>query len=243
MTKIEELLIKLLEISSVSGQEKEIGEFLVSELKDFKVKKQSVGKERFNVIARKGKSDVYIVVHMDTVPGIVPIKVTKDKIYGRGAIDNKGNIAGAIMVAKKLENINLIFTVGEEVDFSGVKKILESNDLINKKGKFIVMEPTNFKVMNSQAGLIMAEIVTKGVARHSSLKFERNEDAVYNLTNLLVNFYQKNWSAFNVVIKNGGEQSNIIASTAEAIINARPKDSKEFKSILGFLKNFKRKNV
>ncbi|MDA3815584.1 MAG: peptidase dimerization domain-containing protein, partial [Patescibacteria group bacterium] len=126
----------------------------------------------------------------------------------------------------------------------GVKKIITQKNIPAKKqGKFIVMEPTEFKVMSGQAGLIMAKLITRGVAKHSSLKFKRSDDAVYNLINLLTTFYRKEWSAFNVVIEKGGEAPNIIASTAEATMNVRPKDSKEFKSILGFLKNFKRKNV
>lgn len=237
MTEIEKLLLELLNIPSVSGQEKAIGQFLVSKLKDFKVKKQFVTKERFNIIAKKGKSDIYIVVHMDTVPGVIPIKITKDKIFGRGAIDNKGNIAGAIMTARKLKNINLIFTVGEEVDFSGAKK------LNIKDGKFIIMEPTKMKIMRGQRGLVMAMISAKGRQIHSSLKFEKEESAVFNLVNTLQILYEKKWTAFNTVINKGGESGNVIAPYAEAKINARPKDDEEYQEIISFLKKYKKKNV
>ncbi|HCU70557.1 MAG TPA: hypothetical protein DIC35_02240, partial [Candidatus Moranbacteria bacterium] len=191
MTEIESLLIKMLKIPSVSGQEKAMGDFLVSELTDFKVKKQIVEQDRFNVVATKGKPKTYIVVHMDTVPGTVTVKITKDKIFGRGAIDNKGNLAGAIMAARKLENIGLIFTVGEEDDFCGAKKVKI------KKGNFIVMEPTGLKIATSQRGLIAAAIHTRGVQKHSSLEFKKENSAVYNLTGLLAELYRKNWTAFN----------------------------------------------
>lgn len=244
MTDIEKLLLELLNIPSISGQEKAIGQFLVSELNDFKIKKQFISKERFNIIAKKGKSDIHIVVHMDTVPGVVPIKITKDKIFGRGAIDNKGNIAGAIMAGKKLENINLIFTVGEEVDFAGAKELANhKKSFIGEQGKFIIMEPTEMKVMRGQRGLIAAEIITKGIQRHSSLKFEKEESAVFNLINALNIFYQKNWTAFNALVVQAGEVSNIIAPYAKAKINTRPKNLEEYKKIIAFLKNFKKKNV
>lgn len=244
MTAIEKLLLELLKIPSISGQEEAIGQFLVSELKDFKVTKQFVAKKRFNIIVKKGKSDIYIVVHMDTVPGVVPIKMTKDKIFGRGAIDNKGNIAGAIMAGKKLENINLIFTVGEEVDFAGAKELgSNKKSLISERGKFIIMEPTEMKVMRGQRGLITAEIITRGTQMHSSLKFRKEESAVFNLVNALNIFYQKKWTAFNALIIEGGEASNIIASYAKAKINTRPQDIQEYKKIIAFLKNFKKKNV
>lgn len=244
MTAIEKLLLELLKIPSVSGQEEAIGRFLVSKLGDFEVIKQFVTKERFNIIAKKGKSDIYIVVHMDTVMGVVPIKMTKDKIFGRGAIDNKGNIAGAIMVAKKLENINLIFTVGEEVDFAGVKYLVnDKKSLINKQGKFIIMEPTEMKIMRGQRGLVLAKIITKGIQVHSSLQFKKEEDAVFNLVNILKILYRKNWTAFNAVIVEGGKAENIIAPYAEARINARPKNIQEYEKIIDLLKRLKKKNV
>src|SRR5512135_3263328 len=116
ITRIEKFLVQLLKINSVSGHETEIGRFLNSTLGQagFSVERQAVGHGRFNVIARKGKGGIWLVVHMDTVGGDVPVRVTSDRIYGRGAIDNKGNLAGAVMAAADMENVNLLFTVGEE---------------------------------------------------------------------------------------------------------------------------------
>jgi len=236
-TPIEKLLINLLKIKSVSGEEKEIGDFLVSELKDFKVKKQYVGNKRFNVIAQKGKSDIWIVAHMDTVPGDVPIKITKDKIYGRGAIDNKGNMAGAIMAGRKLKNINLLFTVSEETDFSGAKKFG------SKKGKFIVMEPTNFSILKGQRGAVAFRIVARGRQMHSSLIFKKEDSAVFNLLSVLAKLYRKNWTAFNAVISDGGKKDSIVPKYAEARIFTRPKTLKEYQSTVKYLRRFRANNV
>jgi len=237
MTDIEKLLLEMLEIPSVSGYEKEMGDFLVSELKDFKVEKQLVEKDRFNVIAKKGNPEVHIVVHMDTVPGDVPVRVTRDKIFGRGAIDNKGNIAGAIMAARKLENIGLIFTVGEEVDFIGAKK------LNMNKGKFIIMEPTMMKVMSGQRGIIAFDLIAKGTQMHSSLEFRNDDSAVYNLVEALSEIYKKKWNAFNAIISDGGEKDNIVAPHAIAKAAARPGDILEYDKIMDFLTKFKNAKV
>lgn len=233
MTPIEKLLIELLKIPSVSGQEKEIGQFLLTQLSGFKIKKQHIDKGRFNIIAEKGKAQVFLVVHMDTVSGVVPLKIAKDRIFGRGAIDNKGNIAGAIMTARKLKNIGLIFTVGEEFDFAGAKK------LKMKKGKYIVMEPTNMNIIKGQRGLIAFNIVAKGIQKHSSLNFKKEDSAIYNLLNMLLELYKKNWTAFNVVILNGGEQSNIVAPYVKADVSVRPKSIIEYKKVLAYLKELK----
>lgn len=237
MTEIEKLLLEMLEIPSVSGDEKRMGDFLVSRLKDFKVEKQSVGKDRFNVIAKKGNPEIYVCVHMDTVPGDVPVKVTEDRIYGRGAIDNKGNIAGAIMAARKLENIGLIFTVGEETDFIGARNLKVG------KGKFIVMEPTRMKVMSGQRGVVAFDILAEGKQMHSSLEFRNEDSATYNLVRMLSEIYEKNWSAFNAIITEGGKADNIVASRAMARAAARPGDISEFDKIMDFLENRKDDNI
>lgn len=237
ITKIEELLIEMLNIPSVSGNEMELGNFLISQLSDFKVSKQSVGKNNFNLIAKKGKPEVYIVVHMDTVPGEVSVKVTRDKIFGRGAIDNKGNIAGAIMAARELENIGLIFTVEEELDFAGAKKIKF------KKGKFIVMEPTNLKIATSQRGVIGFDILAIGQAMHSSLNFKKEQSAVYLLTKLIQDLYKKNWTSFNAIITEGGEADNIVCAEAKASVTIRPKDNREYDKVMNFFSNLKIKNI
>ncbi|HRZ95793.1 MAG TPA: M20/M25/M40 family metallo-hydrolase [Candidatus Moranbacteria bacterium] len=240
MTPIEKLLLDLIKIPSVSGQEKEIGNFLVSRLNGFKVRKQYIDKEIFNVIAEKGKSDIWIVAHMDTVPGSVPIKMTKDKIYGRGAVDNKASIAGAIMAGRKLKDINLLFTVSEEKDFSGAKK---AQKIIGKE-KAIVMEATGFEIYNSQRGVIGFTVRAKVKQKHSSLIEDKNESAFHNLIDALNLMMHKNWTAFNVGLMNGGVAINVVAGEAEAHVSVRPDDDKEYDEIKKYLKELKaRKNI
>lgn len=237
MTEIEELLIKMLNIPSVSKNEEALGDFLISQLSGFEIKKQPIGEKNFNLIAKKGNPKVYIVVHMDTVPGEVPIKITRDKIFGRGAVDNKGNIAGAIMAARELEDVGLIFTVEEELDFAGARKVKIKN------GNFIVMEPTNLKVANSQRGVIGFDILAIGRAMHSSLNFKKEESAIYLMTKFIQDLYKKNWTSFNAIITSGGEADNIVCAEAKASITMRPKDDVEYDQIIKFFSNLKIKNI
>lgn len=238
MTNIEKLLIELLKIESASGNEKNVADFIVSKLKGFDIKKQIIKKDRYNIIAKKGKSDVFIVVHMDTVPGVVPIKITKDKIYGRGACDNKGNIAGAIMTARKLQDINLIFTVGEEVDFAGVKKLITRKDIsAGGRGKFIVMEPTELKTMTGQMGIIAFSVITKGTEQHTSLKFKQEDSAVHELIEIINFLLEKRFNAFNVGKIGGGIADNVVAGEAIADISMRPKNKMEYSEVLKTIKS------
>jgi acetylornithine deacetylase/succinyl-diaminopimelate desuccinylase-like protein len=226
MTTIEKLLIELLRIDSVSGKEKEIGEFIVQKLDGFKIKKQFISKDRFNIIAKKGKSDIWLAGHLDTVPGVVPIKITKEKIYGRGACDNKGNLAGAILVGKKMKNINLLFTVGEEVDFAGAKKVKIANP------KVIVLEPTMSKVMTGQFGIIAYSVSTRGSEKHTSLPFNSGENAIHEQMKIYNYLEEKNFNAFNVGKLVGGLADNIVAGRAISDISLRPRNMEEYNQAL-----------
>ena len=225
ITPIEKLLLDLLRIDSISGNEAAVAKYIESKLDGFRVRRQYVSKERFNLVAQKGKSNIWMVAHMDTVPPFLPIKVTDDKIIGRGAIDNKGNIAGAITAARAMEDMNLLFTVGEEVDFAGAKKAK-----IN--GKAIILEPTRFKRIFSQCGAISIKIAASGEQKHSSLLTSNSESATHVLIKALDALIKKRWFRFNVGVINGGVAENVVAGSAEALISVRPRTRAEFLNIV-----------
>ena len=214
-------MLDLIRIDSVSGNETAVAKYIESNLGGFRVRRQYVSNERFNIVAQKGKSDVWMVGHMDTVPPFLPIKVTADKIFGRGAIDNKGNIAGAIVAARAMENINLLFTVGEEVDCVGAKKAK-----IN--GKAIILEPTMLKKRFSQCGAVSVKIIARGNQKHSSLLMSNNESATHTLIKTLDILMKKNWFRFNIGTISGGVAENVVAGSAEAMICVRPRNRAEF---------------
>ncbi len=229
---IEKLLLNLLRIDSISGNEAAVAKYIESNLGGFRVKRQYVSKERFNIIAQKGKSDVWLVAHMDTVPPFLPIKVTPDKIFGRGAIDNKGNIAGAIVAARAMENINLLFTVGEEVNCAGAKKAKIS-------GNAIVLEPTVFRKTFSQCGAVSVKITARGDQKHSSLLMSDKESATHTLIKTLEVLMKKNWFRFNVGTISGGVAENVVAGSAEAMICVRPRNHAEFLDIIKTIRALK----
>lgn len=233
MTVIEKLLIQLLKIESYSGQEKKLADFVIKKLPKFKIKKQFVSKNRFNIIAKKGKSTIWLVCHLDTVKGKVPLKVFSDRIQGRGACDNKGNLAGLLMAANQLPDVNVLLTVGEEDNFIGVKKAAS----VISNGKFIVLEATDFKIITQQRGIITGIIETTGKESHSSLGAENS--AIHYLIDRLGGLKEKNWPLFNIGLIEGGLAENIVASRASATFTIRPKTNEESKAILKSLKDAK----
>ncbi len=234
MTDIENLLIKLIKIPSVSGEENNISKFIIRQLRGFKIKKQLVDGSRYNIIATKGKSKKWLVAHIDTVPGEVSLLITEDRICGRGACDNKQSVAASIIVGNKLEDINLLFTVGEESDFIGAKTAQKANikgDLV------VVQEPTDFKVITGQRGIIVFTIRTKGIKQHSGI--DKINSATHELIDILSSLKKNRWTSFNIGKIQGGIADNVVANSAQAEISIRPRDIKEYRDILAKLKNIK----
>jgi len=127
-----QLLTNLLGIYSPSGKEEVISEFLIEEMKKlgFKVRKDAIG----NVIGEIGDGEPTVLLcgHMDTVAGHIPLRVTKGKIYARGAVDAKGPLAAmvtaAAMVAQEPEfnaKIVVASVVEEEATSRGVKHLIK----------------------------------------------------------------------------------------------------------------------
>ena len=127
-----QLLTNLLGIYSPSGKEEVISNFLIEEMKKlgFQVRKDVIG----NVIGTIGEGDPSILLcgHMDTVAGHIPLRVEKDKIYARGAVDAKGPLAAMITAAATVfqkpefqPKIVVASVVEEEATSRGVKHLIE----------------------------------------------------------------------------------------------------------------------
>ncbi|KAF5021563.1 hypothetical protein F66182_6392 [Fusarium sp. NRRL 66182] len=146
----------LVEISSVTGTEHDVGEWLESYLasKGYTTARQKLdpfdntpnGKPRFNVLAWRPDGNkafdpkVAVSSHIDVVPPHIPYgiedgQVTKDTIItGRGSVDAKGSVATQITAVEQLikkgevdpHKILLVFVCGEEVKGDGMRHFSDS---------------------------------------------------------------------------------------------------------------------
>ena len=120
--KLVQLLTRLIDISSPSGEEEEIGEYLEAVLTKMglEVIRQSLSHNRFNLLATTGGSiRVLLCTHMDTVLPHLPSSQIGEIIRGRGACDAKGSMAAMISAVEKLlgrgkPELGFLFVVGEE---------------------------------------------------------------------------------------------------------------------------------
>jgi LysW-gamma-L-lysine carboxypeptidase len=94
----------LLSIPSPSGQEDAIAGYLVRQMTTlgFQAHRDEVG----NVVGVTGQPEsereIVLLGHMDTVPGLIPLREEGGRLYGRGAVDAKGPLAAFVLAAARV---------------------------------------------------------------------------------------------------------------------------------------------
>jgi LysW-gamma-L-lysine carboxypeptidase len=95
------LLEQMLRIPSVSGQEAHLAHFLVAQMRALGF--HSYVDDAGNAVGEAGDGpEVVLLGHIDTVPGVVPVRIADGKLYGRGAVDAKGPFAVFVAAVARL---------------------------------------------------------------------------------------------------------------------------------------------
>lgn len=169
-----ETVEKLLSIDSTTGREQEILGFLSNYLEGlgFSLSKEYVFNDRYNLIGIRGEPEYLIATHVDTVPKWDHPYSTKPKIddtaiWARGVVDTKGQIAALLNAIKddKSSPCAVAFFVDEEVGGQGSFKF---NPPKQFKGA-VVLEPTDLKIANKQAGSVEIVVECFGKCAHGAV--------------------------------------------------------------------------
>ena len=146
------LLEHAVRLESVSGAEGAVAEYLVSQLATFCNETSVDGAG--NAVGRVGSGPLQVTFlgHIDTVPGVVPVRVQGGKLYGRGTVDAKGPFCAAVAAASRLPQtfkdaltLTLIGAVEEEVPSSkGARFAVKTYP---KPDLLIVGEPSSWDAM------------------------------------------------------------------------------------------------
>jgi len=196
------ILKELIQFPTTRGNEKEISRFLKKEIEEYAdsaelvIIPESIKNDpdysfkiegfQYNGTANlrvklRGKSRRKTIAfnsHFDVVPPSVgqvyafSPRQLKDKIFGRGACDCKGQIAVLWLMLKSLHDLKLKpggdviidFVVEEECGGNGTLYALK-NGL--KAEAAVVMEPTDLQVVHLVRGAVWFEVKAKGKAGHS----------------------------------------------------------------------------
>jgi LysW-gamma-L-lysine carboxypeptidase len=229
------LLKRMLEIYSPSGKEEELSNFLLAELKrlGFNSRRDDAG----NVIGDSGKGSPMVLLcgHMDTVPGNLEIKVEKEKILGRGAVDAKSSLAAMIVGASKVKNefpgrILLLGVVDEEGRGTGVRHFIETSP--PHMDYAVIGEPSNVEsIVIGYKGLLGLKLDCKTKTGHSAAPW-RYENAIekgieiWNLTKAGFAGSGQRGSYFHSVTGcitgiDGGESINLVPSRCTLTLDLR----------------------
>ena len=131
MTAAEGLLVDLVSLPSLSGDEAQAAALLAGRLGDFGW--EAVDIDRIgNVVATRGRGEreLLLVGHIDTVPGGPPVRLDGDLLWGRGSVDAKGPLcalaaAGGALSLHEGWRVTLVAAVGEERDSRGMRHRLD----------------------------------------------------------------------------------------------------------------------
>ena len=143
-------LEKLLTIPSPSGEEDGMAEYLVEQMRHlgFRADRDGAG----NVVGTLGdpeaRREIVLLGHMDTVPGLVPVRRRGNLLYGRGAVDAKGPLAAFVLAAARVAprlndaRVLVIGVVEEETHGRGARHLartMQSPDCV------IIGEPSHWE--------------------------------------------------------------------------------------------------
>ena len=231
-----ELTRALIDMESITGNEKRTGEFLFTYLSDLalrhqgRIEKMEAEPGRFNVFAHWGEPVVTLSTHMDTVPPHVAPREDEDRIWGRGACDAKGIIACMIRAAEELldegvRNFGLLFVVGEEKNSAGAQAAAR-----NPRGsRFLINgEPSDNKLALGSKGALRYEVTAEGKMAHSAYP-ELGDSAIDKLLDVLQDIRAIKLpvdpllgpGTLNIGTISGGRAPNVVADLASAEVMMR----------------------
>ena len=167
-----DLLTRMLNIYSPSGNEEQISLFLADEMTKlgFRVNRDQVG----NVIGEIGEGSPVVLLcgHMDTVEGEIPIRVEDGKLYGRGSVDAKGPLAAMIVAASNFAEGNfpgkilVVGVVDEEGSGKGIQHFVEEGI---QPDFAIFGEPSGLeKVVFGYKGILTVKVTVETPSGHSA---------------------------------------------------------------------------
>jgi len=192
---IVQFLKEFIAIESVTYNEGRAVEFLAGKMKEFgfdEVRIDKVG----NVLGRVGSGETVILydAHIDTVKpgdeadwGFNPLEAqVKDGfIHGRGAVDDKGCLAGITYAGKAIKALGLedgftLWVSGsiseEDVEGSCVQAMMaESPDI--KPDFVLIAEPSESRIIRGHKGRALLKITVPGKSAHASAAW-RGENAL-----------------------------------------------------------------
>lgn len=184
-------LQELVSTPSPSGQEDAVAEYLVKRMTvlGFRAYRDEVG----NVVGVLGdvraERTIVLLGHIDTAPGLVPVRREGSRLYGRGAVDAKGPLAAFVLaaarVAPRLQGVRLMVVgaVEEEAYSRGAHHLIHA---VQPPDCVIIGEPSGWQgIALGYKGTLIVDYRLTQPQRHSANKQPPPAEAAVAFWNLL----------------------------------------------------------
>jgi LysW-gamma-L-lysine carboxypeptidase len=167
-------LEELVSIPSPSGEEHAVAEYLVEQMTKlgFRAYQDEVGNAVGVVGDPEVEQEIVLLGHMDTVPGLIPVRRHGDRLYGRGTVDAKGPLAAFVLaaaqVAPRLSGARLavIGVVEEEAHGRGARHLART---MPAPCCVIIGEPSDWEgITLGYKGMVTVDYRRVQPARHSA---------------------------------------------------------------------------
>lgn len=248
------LLARIVDIESVSGNERELADLVEAALR---LPHLDVHRDGDCVVARTrlGRAQrVVIAGHLDTVPVAdnLPSRLEGDVLWGRGTVDMKGGIAVMLQLAAELtapsRDVTWIFYDNEEVEAAknGLGRLARHRPDLVEAEFAVLMEPTSAQIEGGCQGTIRIIFDVPGRAAHSARSW-MGVNAIHSLAPLLdvlATYEAKEIEVeglvyregLNAVEVSGGMAKNVIPPSASLTVNYRFAPDKSVEEALAHLR-------
>jgi len=231
-----ELTRALVDIESITENEKQVGDFLFAHLSPLadgyagRIERIPAARDRDNILVTWSDPIITLSTHMDTVPPFFPSSEDSGFVWGRGSCDAKGIIAAMIAAAERLlvagtRGFALLFLVGEERNSAGAKAAAA----VSRGSRYLINgEPTENQLALGSKGALRFEITARGKLAHSAYP-HLGHSAIHTLLDVLQDIRKiplpvdemLGPSTLNIGTISGGRAPNVVADQARAEIMFR----------------------
>jgi tripeptide aminopeptidase len=243
------IFAELCAIDSPSLHERACGERVMEELRKLGLEVaedasgEAIGSDCGNLVARlpggtaSGRS-VLLCAHLDTVPAVAPIEPVLEEGYWENAnegilgADNKAAIAVLLALARDVHregapvDIELLFTVGEEISLAGAAQFdpstLQSEygyvfDHASPIGEVVIDSPCHFRV----------EARFRGAAAHAGIRPQDGRSAILAASRAISSLRHgliEGEGTVNVGMIEGGTATNVVPERCQLVAEVRGLD-------------------
>ena len=237
-----ELLCRLIEVPSVSREEKAAADLLQDYMQGelgLEVRREGNNLWSLQPDFDAEKQTLLLNAHIDTVRPVAgwqrdPFKATREgsRIYGLGSNDDGASLVTLLHVFAALKEVqtpyNMVFLASAEEEVSGRGGVESVLPLLPKIDVALVGEPTGMQPAIAEKGLMVLDCTAHGKAGHAAR--DEGDNAIYRAIEDIEWFRQHRWEKvspllgpvkMSVTIINAGTQHNVVPDTCSFTVDVR----------------------